>query len=470
MARQMAAMPPCKRKAVGKPCVTVSAATMSCMLGIAGIGLFAPTAKHLKDVLGLNVSQLSLLIAFPTLTGSLLRVPFGAMVDDNGGKKPILFLLGMAILGLVGLSCIMHHTDEQLKEMKGTVYPLLLFCGMLTGCGGAIFSVGAGQASYWSKANVQGNVLGMYGGIGNLPPGLVALGLPFALKAFGMFKTYVAWLVCLMAGTAVYFVIGQNAPYFQLKDAGLPKEEAVEVAKEKYGQELFPKGSAVESLQIAALNIKTWALVSMYFLTYGGYLAMTTWLTTFWTQLHGCEAVIAGLLTAVYSEGNCLTRAFIGGKLADKFGGERMLLISFPIVGAGALMLVCTESFSSHVAATVVMAISMGICNGSVFKLVPTYVPEALGGAAGWVGGLGAFGGFVLPPVLAQFKAAQGKVGYKNGFLVYVVLAVVGWCIVFLLKLAKDAEEAEDSSEDDDSSDETTEDSDDDSEWEDSKA
>ncbi|CAK0831431.1 unnamed protein product [Prorocentrum cordatum] len=106
----------------------------------------------------------------------------------------------------------------------------------------------------------------------------------------------------------------------------------------------------------------------------------------------------------------------------------------------------------------------MGICAGSIFKLVPIYVPEALGGAVGWIGGLGAFGSFALPPVLGMFVTTQGKRGYlgggnledrgsryKNGFIVYTGLALIGWGIVMSLVRQKRLEENSDHSSEDSS-------------------
>jgi NNP family nitrate/nitrite transporter-like MFS transporter len=437
-------------KPKGTPGQAVAAATLGCFIGIGGIGLFAPVAKKLKDVLGLQPSEMALLIAMPSLSASLLRVPFGASVDENGGKKPMVFLLCVSMLGLMGLCVLLNRSEEELQQMGG-VYSMLLFCGVLTGFGGAVFSVGAGQCSYWYPPESQGSVLGLYGGIGNLMPGMMALGMPFAIRGIGMPKTYILWLGLLGLGTAAYFFFGHNAWYFQLRRQGTKPQEAEQIAREIYGQQMFPKGSAMQSLKMAASNVKTWALVTLYFLNYGGYLALTTWLATFWMEYHGFEDIVAGLLTALYSEGQCLTRAFLGGLLADRIGGENALLGAFPGVGLGALLIVVTDAPVFHVVASVILSLSMGICAGSIFKLVPIYVPEALGGAAGWIGGLGAFGSFALPPILGMFVTMQGRRGYKNGFIVYTGLALIGWGIVMLLVRQKRLEENSDHSSEDSS-------------------
>jgi len=71
------------------------------------------------------------------------------------------------------------------------------------------------------------------------------------------------------------------------------------------------------------------------------------------------------------------------------------------------------------------IALGMGVGNAAVFKMVPKYVPQAVGGAAGIVGGLGALGGFIIPPFLGAVVDALGTQGYAGGFFAYVVLAVM---------------------------------------------
>jgi NNP family nitrate/nitrite transporter-like MFS transporter len=76
----------------------------------------------------------------------------------------------------------------------------------------------------------------------------------------------------------------------------------------------------------------------------------------------------------------------------------------------------------------------MGVANAAVFKLVAQEIPEAVGGAAGWVGGLGAFGGFAIPPLMGIIVQVQGIEGYANGFVVFFCLAVISLLLVGILK------------------------------------
>jgi NNP family nitrate/nitrite transporter-like MFS transporter len=82
---------------------------------------------------------------------------------------------------------------------------------------------------------------------------------------------------------------------------------------------------------------------------------------------------------------------------------------------------------------TMVIATGMGINNAAVFKKVPKEIPDAVSGASGWIGGLGAFGGFVMPPVFGSIASRMGDIGYARGFLVFVVLSVLGLLLIYAL-------------------------------------
>jgi NNP family nitrate/nitrite transporter-like MFS transporter len=79
------------------------------------------------------------------------------------------------------------------------------------------------------------------------------------------------------------------------------------------------------------------------------------------------------------------------------------------------------------------LALGMGFANAGVFKLVPKYTPETVGGSAGIVGGLGAFGGFVIPPVMGLFVKVSGAEGYSQGFAVFLGLSLLSIALFAVL-------------------------------------
>lgn len=414
----------------GTPAGGLAGATLGFFIGFAAVSLFGPTAKNLKGVLGLSPLEVGFLVATPSLSGSLLRIPFSAWVDTTGGKKPFLVLLVLSIVGMAGLYLTLDNFYP--ARMTPSFFPLILFLGILCGCGIATFSVGIGQVAYWFPKARQGTALGIYAGVGNLAPGIFTLLLPFLLVARGLTWCYLAWLAFLAAGVALYAVVGRNAWYFQMTAGGAAAKEA-KAESARRGQEIFPAGNLVDSLLLSARNWKTWVLVAIYFTTFGGFLAMTAWLPVYWSSFHSVTPILAGTLAAVYSITTSVVRVG-GGYLSDRFGGERTGTVALGVLLAGATLMSVPGDFLHAFAAEILMGIGMGVANAAVFKLVAQEVPEAVGGAAGWVGGLGAFGGFAIPPLLGTIVQIQGSVGYANGFAVFIFLSIVSLFLIGVLK------------------------------------
>lgn len=411
----------------------LAAATLGFFIGFAAVSLYGPTAAIFKKVfIDLNPVLLALLVSAPSLSGSLLRIPFAAWVDTTGGRKPFIVLLVLSIIGMTGLYIVMAFFQENLSNY----YWLLFALGTLSGCGIATFSVGISQASYWFPQNKQGVALGLYGGVGNLAPGIFALLLPnVAMPLLGLSGSYLAWLIFLIVGTLIYIKIGQNAWYFQLLDQGATKEEAREIASKEHGQELFPKAKVSESLIVSAKSWKTWALVLIYFTTFGGFLALTSWLPNYWMTYFSLNVKIAGLLTAFYSILTSLVRIY-GGKIADKKGGEIVAVIALIIGLLGSIVMTFAGTLPLAIIGVILLGIGMGVTNAAVFKIVPNAVPEAMGGASGWIGGIGAFGGFLLPPVMATFidKTGIDLSGFSRGYVVFIGLFIISILIIAMFK------------------------------------
>jgi len=420
-----------KHRIKSNPAEALIAATIGFFVGFAAVALFNVTAKNFKDAMGLDPVQVGLLVAMPMLSGSLLRIPFSAWVDTDGGRKPMLTLLTMAIVGLLGLiALIVAYYPDRLNE---GLYPLLLLLGFLAGCGIATFSVGISMVAYWFPQHRQGWALGTYAGVGNLAPGIFTFLLPAALAGWGLLGAYVAWTGLLVLGTLIFIVIGFGAPFFQLVKHGVPREEAITIARE-LGQEIFPAGSVLETLVISARNWRTWVLVALYFTSFGGFLALTAWLPTYWREFHQEPVRTAAYLTAYFSILASLIRVW-GGSLSDRIGGEKTAMLAFGSVLLGALVMVVAQSFPLAFLGETIIGLGMGIGNAAVFKMVPFYVPDAVGGASGWVGGLGAFGGFVVPPIMGFFVKELGPArGYPEGFTVYIALGVIALLFVWLLQ------------------------------------
>lgn len=414
----------------GSPRVGLAGATFGFFIGFAGVVMYGPAADQFEGALGLSGLLLGLLVGAPSLLGSLVRIPAGAWADEVGPRKPFLALLGLSAVGMLGFSglLVLVGTDG----LGTRHYPLIFVFGALSGCGIGTFSVGLTQTSYWYQAEKQGRALAVYAGLGNSSPGMFTLLLPALIGVLGLTTTYLVWILFLVGGIAVYAVVAADPYYFQLRRQGLDAEQAERAGRE-LGQEIFPNEDAWGSVRQAAGLLRTWLLVALYFTSLGGFLALTVWFPSYWSSFHGVGARTAGLITAL---GFALLSTFVripGGFLSDRVGGERVSAVSFGTVSAAALLLMVADSIAVAVLGMLLLAVGIGVANAAVTQLVPLYVPKAVGGASGIVGGVEAFGGFAIPPVLGLFVDQFGVSGYATGFVVIASLGAMGFVLSAVL-------------------------------------
>lgn len=423
----------------GSPQKGLVGATIGFFFGFAAVSLYGPTASRFTELMDLSPFFVGILVSTPMLSGSILRIPFSAWVETTGGRKPFLFLLGLSFIGMVGVAGVIFFLYP--SGLSVAYYPLLVFLGILSGCGIATFSVGISQVSYWYPQEAQGRALGVFAGFGNIAPGIFSFLIPIALLNYGLLYTYIAWLVFLLIGIILYYRLGRNAWFFQLVEDGLSRDRAKSVSRDRYGQEIFPTSSPRKSLHSAASTVRMWPLVFLYFTTFGGFLALTAWFPTYWMSSFELSLGRAGLLTGVFSVFASLIRV-PGGLVSDRFGGKSTAGVALIILLIGSVIMTVLQHFILSIVGSLLIATGMGINNAAVFKQVPKEVPEAVGGASGWVGGLGAFGGFVIPPVMGLFVDRLGQIGYARGFSVFAGLSVISLLLIVLLAKIGSVQEA----------------------------
>lgn len=416
----------------GSPRRGLASTTLGFGAGLTTIVLYGVAGPEFMAWLGLSGAMLGVLLASPHLSKALLRIPFGAWVDEVGGRTPFLVLLGLTILGMAGLVAVLllFYPDDP----PSGVYPALLFLGFLAGAGGATFSVGIPQTSYWFPARSQGFALGVYAGVGNIGPGVFNYVIPLLIGVWGVTGAYAAWLVLLLVATALYAVFAVDAYFFQLIEHGL-EPGAARMAAAELGQDVAPSGSTRDSLRASASNGRTWVLVFLYAVSFGGgFTALTAWFPTYWALFHGMDLVTAGLVAAIFTIYGSLIR-IPGGSLSDRFGGEGIAAMSFLVMVVGGAVLMLSASPIPAFTGMMILGTGMGVANAAIFELVPVYVPEAVGGASGWIGGLGGAGTLLIVPALGAFVDVFGAQGYARGFVLFVVLSAICALVCFGLRV-----------------------------------
>ncbi|MFN7948133.1 MAG: MFS transporter [Blastocatellia bacterium] len=339
----------------------------------------------LKKNLSLDPVQVSIALAIPVLLGSLGRIPLGMLTDRFGGRLIFSIVMACSII------------PAFLMGFVGSYWQLVL-CGFFIGIALASFSVGVGFVSGWYPPARQGFALGVYGA-GNIGQSLAAFGSPVLAAALG-FKWGFWTFGCLLLVWLVLFLLrADNAP------RRAPAKSLGDIMK-------------------PLRDGKSWVLSLYYFLTFGGFVAMAIYLPIFLTELFKLTPRDAGFRTAGFVVLATLMRP-VGGMLADRIGGRRILLWVFPITAAMAIFMACPSIVTFTIGA-LGMAAVIGLGNGAVFKLVPEYFPQSVGAVTGLVGAAGGLGGFFPPLVLGAVRQATGA--FTWGFIFLAVFAVV--CLI----------------------------------------
>jgi len=330
----------------------------------------------LKKQFHLAPVQTSIAMAIPVLLGSLGRIPLGLLADRMGGRK---VFTGTMIASVVA------------ALLMGTVgnYSQLLLFGFFTGIALASFSVGVAFVSGWFPPEKQGFALGVYGA-GNIGQSLAAFGAPLLFAQLGFRNTFWTFAALLALWCVIFAVLAKDAPR-----TAPPKS---------FAQMVRPLSQRM-----------SWVLSFFYFLTFGGFVAMSIYLPMFLTELFKLTPQDAGLRTAGFVLLATAMRP-IGGWLSDKIGGLTILLWIFPFVTAMALLLT-SQSMVPFTIGALGMAAAIGLGNGAVFKLVPQYFPQSVGAVTGLVGAMGGLGGFFPPLALGVIRQQTGSFFWGFGLL-----------------------------------------------------
>lgn len=344
----------------------------------------------LKTRLELDPVQVSAALAMPVLLGSLGRIPLGIITDRRGGRAIFPIVMACSIIPAVLMGLIAS-------------FWALLLCGLFIGIALASFSVGAGFVSGWYPPERQGFALGVYGA-GNIGQSLAAYGAPVIAGVLGYVWGF--WVFALL--TACWLV------FFMLKARNAPNRPA-------------PKSFA-DVMKVLKERM-SWILSLFYFLTFGGFVAMSIYLPTLLTDLFDFTPKEAGMRTAGFVLLATLMRP-LGGILADKIGGRRVLMVVFPAVAVMSLLMT-TTSIAPFTIGALSVALAIGLGNGAVFKLVPEYFPRTVGSVTGLVGAAGGLGGFFPPLVLGALKQSTGSFAF--GFIFLSLFALVCFFVCWRL-------------------------------------
>jgi len=201
--------------------------------------LLGPLGVAIAKTFHLDPAQKGLMVAIPVLSGALLRLVAGLLVDHIGPKKTgilgqLIVLTGLLVAWRLGV----HSYDQ------------VLALGVVLGVAGASFAVALPLASRWYPPEHQGLALGI-AGAGNSGTALAALFAPTLAQHFGWNNVIGLAALPLSVAFVVYVFFAKEAP-----NRPAPKSLADYLSVLKTGD--------------------AWWLMLLYGVTFGGFVGLSS--------------------------------------------------------------------------------------------------------------------------------------------------------------------------------------------------
>ena len=356
-----------------------------------------------------STDELFQLVALPGLVGSIMRFPYTFAVTKFGGRNWTMFSGAVLFIPTIALAYFVTRPE--------TPFWLMLSVSSLAGLGGGNFASSMANISFFYPNRMKGWALGLNAAGGNIGVSGVQLLTPILL-GFGVINLY--------QGTP-----GPGGIY--LANAGLMWLVPLVIAVT--GAALFMNNltSARSSFknQVAVISRKhTWIMSYIYIGTFGSFIGYSAAFPLLMkTQFPEITVAIAFLGPLVGS----LSRP-LGGLLADKIGGAIITFFNFIVMGAatvGVMYFVEIKDFAGFLAMFLVLFVTTGVGNGSTYRMIPSiFLEENLqkakgagedgrkramatasiesAAALGFIGAVGACGGYLIPRGFGASIAATG--------------------------------------------------------------
>ena len=331
----------------------------------------------------LNAGQIGLMVSVPTLAGAFMRFPLGVVSQYIGRKNAAIVEMSAIVIALL-YGFLFVHTFNAVLGM-----------GVLLGIAGASFGVALSLGSGWFPKEYKGLAMGI-AGAGNSGTALAALLAPRLAAHFGWQNVYGFAAAFMMLPLLVMIVFAKEPPDVQ-------------------------HASLREHLS-CLFEADGWYFNLIYIITFGGFLGLATYLSSFYVAQFHMTKIHASLLVALGTLIGSATRV-LGGWFSDKIGGVTTLSVIFIVAIAGIFGLTTSPSLGVTTGLLMMCFAALGAGNGAAFQLVPLRWPTTTAVAGGMIGEIGALGGGILPNVLGQSKLHTGS--YRDGFIAYALLAVL---------------------------------------------
>ena len=335
-----------------------------------------------------STDQLFTLAAVPGLTGATLRLFYSFCVPIFGGRNWTVFSTFTLLIPSIGIGLAIQD--------KNTSYNTMLILAALCGVGGGNFSSSMSNISFFYPKKKQGTALGINAGLGNL--GVSAL----------------QFIVPVIVSVSLFEVITGSHQELILNDGSIKKIWLQNAAYFWVIPIIFATTSAfffMDNLSTTKSSLRQQLVIFKR-----KHMYLTTWLYVMsFGSFIGYSAAFPLLIKTEFPGINPLSFAFLGpmcGALARPVGGwisdkcKSGALVTFidliiMIISVFSVLFFISssnKSFLGFFISFILLFITTGIANGSVFQMIPMiFIPKESAAVLGVTSSIAAYGAFLIP-------------------------------------------------------------------------
>jgi NNP family nitrate/nitrite transporter-like MFS transporter len=370
--------------------------------------MFSIIGIPIKTGLQLTDTQFGLLAATPILTGSLIRLPLGMWTDKYGGRIVFALLMLSTIVPIWLIS-------------MATRYWQFLLLGLFVGVAGGAFSVGIAYTGRWFSKERKGFAMGIFGA-GNAGAAVTKFVAPSLVVAYGWQAVPKVYAVAMAVMVILFWLFTYSEPHHRVGEHVTFRD------------------------QLAALrDVRVWKYCQYYSIVFGGYVALSLWMTKYYISEYGFGIRTAALIAAIFVLPSGMIRA-LGGWVSDKLGAHTvtwwvmwtsclaLFLLSYPrhrvIIQTvrGELTLNLGLNIWVFTGLLFIVGIAWGFGKASVFKYIGDEYPHNIGVISGIVGLIGGLGGFLFPILFGMLVDFTGI----NSSIFMLLFAVTCWSLIWM--------------------------------------
>lgn len=405
------------------------------LLGFCVWMLFSIISIHLNDI-GFNFSkeQLYLLVAIPSVSGALFRVPYSFVIPIFGGRRWTTLSTIILIIPCIWLGFAVQDTS--------TPFSIFLIIALLCGFGGANFASSMANISFFYPKSLQGGALGLNGGLGNM--GVSVIQLVAALIIF--VPALIGDGVVIANGTTVWI---QNAAFIWV-----PFLIIFSVCAFVGMNDLATSKASFKEQAVVLKDSTMWTLSLLYLATFGSFIGFSAGFgilsKTQFPDVDISFLIFLGPLVGAIGRP-------LGGALSDRFNGIRMTLLNYLlmivfVIGAFLMLPGITSekgSFLGFYILFLLLFFTSGFGSGSTYQMIAVVFRQHIfsqnlklgatdeaanknaitmtAAALGFISAIGAMGGFIIPQLFSLSTTFFGTANYALivflGF--YIICAII---------------------------------------------